>query len=104
VFGNVQAFLTSAYYAASPPYDGSVEAIPQTPTHFILRNVTTGASLVAAPIPLTGYSLPFNIVGDAVGQYNNTVVIVEFINVISSSQRRILYGAPVNVAAGTYSA
>lgn len=102
VFGNLEAMLKSFYYQSSPPYDPSVEQIPQRPTHFVVRDPVTGNMLVAAPIPVASFAQAFAILGDTTGLYLNSVVLVEFLNVINSTTRRSLFGGPVDVTVGSY--
>lgn len=102
VFGNQQAFINSFYTLASPPYDPSIELIPQTPTHFLLRDQITGNMLITAPLPIASFNQPFSMLNDTTGAYIGSVVIVEFINVISPQVRRTLFGVPVDMTAGTY--
>jgi hypothetical protein len=102
VFANTPAFVNSFYTQTSPPYDPSVASIPQAPTHFVVRDILTGSQLVSAPIPVGNYKDPFNIIGDTVGNYVNTVVVVEFLNIVNSSVKNVLFGCPVNVNSGTY--
>lgn len=102
VFGNLQAFTKSFYTQASPPYDPSVELIPQAPTHFLLRDALTGNMIITAPLPMASFNQPFNILNDKTGLYIGATVIVEFLNVISSTVKRTLYGVPVEMTAGSY--
>lgn len=102
IFGNTAAFINSFYTQSAPPYDPTVAQIPQQPTHFLLRDIVTGAMIVTAPIPIANYTAPFNILGDAGGQYVGSAVVVEFLNIINTNTRNVLFGVPVDVTAGTY--
>ena len=102
IFANKAAFLNSFYTQASPPYDPSVSLLPQEPTHFTVRDILTGSQLVSAPIPVGDYKNAFNIIGDTVGNYLDTVVVVEFINIVNVSTKNVLYACPVNVRAGSF--
>lgn len=102
IFGNKAAFLNSFYYKATPPYDPSVELVPQEPTHFTIRNITNGNMIISAPIPIDSFNQAFNIINDTTGQYVGATVIVEFINKLSNNTNRILFGVPVDVSVGTY--
>lgn len=102
IFSNQAAFLNSFYQSASPPYDPQVEQIPQTPTHFVVRDMATGNMLVTEPIPVSSYQLPFNILGDSTGQYVGSTIVFEFLNVLNIANRRVLFGVPVDVTSGTY--
>jgi hypothetical protein len=102
IFGNLSSFLNSFYTQATPPYDPEVSLLPQVPTHFVVRDVLTGAQLVSAPIPVTNYKDAFNIIGDTTGNYKDAVVIVEFLNIVNASVKNVLYGCPTNVKVGTF--
>lgn len=102
IFGNRQAFLRSFYTLASPPYDPTIEQIPQTPTHFLLRDIVTGSMLITAPLPITSFNQAFSLLNDTSGARIGTTICVEFLNVISPQVRRTLFGVPVDVIAGTY--
>lgn len=102
IFTNTQAFLNSFYTQASPPYDPTVSQIPQQPTHFTIRNLLTGAMVIASPIPLASYAQAFTIIGDITGQYVGASLGVEFLNVVNSNTTNVLFGVPVDVIAGTY--
>lgn len=102
VFGNKQAFINSFYTMAAPPFDPSVAEVPQEPTHFLLRDLISGNMIITAPIPVESYAQAFNIIGDTTGQYLNSAVVVEFLNVISTSVKNVLFGVPVDVTSGAY--
>jgi hypothetical protein len=102
IFGNRQAFLSSFYYKATPPYDPAVSELPQEPTHFVVRNIISGAMIISAPIPVTSFNQAFNIINDTTGQYVGSTVVVEFINRISNNVSRVLFGVPVDVVIGNY--
>lgn len=102
IFGNQAAFIRSFYTMANPPYDPTIEQIPQTPTHFLLRDAVSGNMLITAPLPIASYSTPFNMLNDTQGAFIGSSVIVEFLNVISPTNRRVLFGVPVDMAAGSY--
>ena len=101
-FGNTAAFLNSFYTQASPPYDPTVSQIPQVPTHFTIRDLYTGQSLVSGPIPIANYATAFNLIESTNGIHSTGIVIVEFINVVSSSISNVLLGVPVDTTTGTY--
>lgn len=102
IFGNKRAFLTSFYAAATPPFDATLSLTPIEPTHFLLRDVTTGNMLVSAPIPVENFSATFSILNDTTGQYKNATVIVEFLVTLSLTSRKILFGVPVEITEGTF--
>ncbi len=102
IFGNVQSFINSFYTVSAPPYDPVTSLMPQTPTHFTVRDLVNGAMIVSSPIPIANYSQAFNIIGDTTGQYIGSTVLIEFLNVISNTVKNTLFGVPVDVATGTY--
>lgn len=102
IFGNTAAFLDSFYYRATPPYDPSIAAVPQEPTHFLIRDMVTGNMLISTPIPIASYAQAFTVLNDVSGDHVGSTVIVEFINRISSTVSRTLFGVPVDVTIGTY--
>lgn len=103
IYSNVQAFLNSFYFMAAPPFDPQIATVPQTPTHFAIRDLITGNMIVTAPVPVGSFNQPFTILGDnGTGLYLNSTVIVEFYNVINAQTRRVLFGVPVDVAVGSY--
>lgn len=102
IFTSQAAFLKSFYTNATPPFDPNTTSGPVTPTHFTLRNVQSGAQILATPIPLDQYTEAFSILNDSSGGYVNGVVIVEFLSITDASTTNILYGAPVDVSTGTY--
>jgi len=102
IFGNKAAFLNSFYYKATPPYDPSVELVPQEPTHFVIRNITNGGMIISTPISVDSFNQAFNVINDTTGQYVGSTVIVEFINRLSNNTSRVLFGVPVDVSVGSY--
>lgn len=101
-FNNKAAFINSFYTQSSPPYDPSISQIPQEPTHFVIRDIVSGAMMVSALIPVDDYVQAFSIINDTIGGYVGKTVMVEFLNVVSSSVRNVLFGVPVDVSSGTY--
>jgi hypothetical protein len=101
VFTNVAAFINSFYTQSSPPYDPSVSEIPQAPTHFVIRDVSTGIMLTPGMIPVGSYAQAFNL-SVTTNTYVGAVLMVEFINKINATTSKVLYGVPVNVSAGSY--
>lgn len=100
IFANSAAFIQSFYTDANPPYDVGTETQPLTPTHFQLRDPASGVAITAAPIPITGYNASFSITGTGLqNRYAGTggVVIVEFLQYVSSSSTLVLFGVPVDV-------
>lgn len=102
IFKNAAAVIESFYTKASPPYNPQVNSNPPTPTHFLLRDATSGAMLVQSPVAIADYAVAFAIVGDTTGSYVGNSVIVEFIEVVDAQTTNILYGVPVDVYKGTY--
>lgn len=101
-FGNTAAFINSFYRQASPFFDPNVTQVPQDPTHFLVRDINSGVMITADLIPIDSYGAAFNIIESLAGAHNNATVLVEFVNVVSSTERLVLYGAPVNTVSGTY--
>jgi hypothetical protein len=102
VFGNVQAFIKSFYTQASPPYDPSLTLLPPQPTHFVIRDLLSGQMLEPALIPVDQYDKAFTIIGDTTGNYVGSVLIMEFVAVISGTKTNVLFGVTVDVTTGTY--
>jgi len=101
VFGSLAAFLLSFYTNANPPFDINQETSAPQPTHFLLRDPTSGAMIVPAMIPIANYASAFNVIGSA-GSYVKGTVIVEFVQQVGNSNL-ILWGSPCDVYAGTFS-
>ena len=102
IFGNTDAFLLSFYTEGGPPYNPNVTAVPQTPTHFVIRDVFSLVQKVAEPIAIANYQQAFTIVNDTTGSYVGGTVIVEFLYSTDSIVYTTLYGVPVDVSTGTY--
>lgn len=102
VFPSLAAFLLSFYTNASPPFDINVETSAPQPTHFLLRDPTSGVMLVPAVLPIASYATAFNLIGNAGGNYVGNTVILEFIQQIGG-QNLILFGVPCDVYTGFYS-
>ena len=102
LFQNSGALLEAFYYNANPPYDSNTETAVPVPTHFTVRNSSTGGLILTSPIPLTNYGGSFNLINGGNGGYLNGTVIVEFWQASGSNNPYILYGVPVDVHSGTY--
>ena len=102
IFGNTAAFINSFYTKGNPPYDPVSASIPQQPTHFVVRDLTTGLILTSSRIPVASYANVFNMTENIRGTHNNSSVIFEFINQINSTTSNVLYGVIVEVSSGTY--
>lgn len=102
IFTNVAAFIKSFYTQAAPPYDPAVSELPQQPTHFVIRDVLSGAIVTPGLIPIASYAQAFNLTATPKNLYVGAVLMVEFINQINSNQRNVLFACPVDVTAGTY--
>lgn len=101
-FVNSEGFLNSFYRKANPPYDPLGSEVPEIPTHFVVRDLASGAMITPSIIPIASYGSAFNMTESTSGYYNNATVIVEFVKVVNSTTTKILYGVPVDVSAGTY--
>ena len=100
-FGNESVMLESFYYKTRPLYDNSWLPEPMAPTHFTIRDAVTGNILLTAPISVDGYEQGFALAGVPVNHLLGANCIVEFLRE-QSGQYTVLYGAPVDVYAGTY--
>ena len=100
VFQNKEAMLESFYYKARPFFDTRVETIAPTPTHFVVRDTTTGQQVVANPIKVSEYGTAWSVISTA-PNLNGSVVLVEFLLEVDNSFV-ILYGVPVDVRLGTF--
>lgn len=100
-FGTEAIFLENFYTNASPPYLEATEIEAPTPTHFTIREVSSGRVLLAAPVAIDQYTLAFNMLNTgSVDQFVDTTVIVEFLTEYGSTYN-ILYGVPVEVLTST---
>ena len=96
--------LEAFYYKMRPLYDSSWLSAPVLPTHFTIRNAITGVLLLSAPIPITGYGQSFSLINVTnQNQLLGTNCIVEFLS-YENNVYNVLFGAPVDVYAGTYTA
>ena len=102
LFQNSSAVLEAFYYNANPPYDSNTETSVPVPTHFTVRNASTGGLILSSPIPLTNYDSSFTLVGGSGGSYVGGTLVVEFWQVSGSNNNYILYGVPVDVSTATY--
>lgn len=105
LFPEVGIFLQTFFTDATPPFDTNNETQPPTPTHFQLRDPSSGVLLTSTPIPLTSYNMAFSIVGAGLqNRYIGTGknVVVEFISIVSQGTTLILYGVPCDTYTGVY--
>jgi hypothetical protein len=102
IFTNLPAFINSFYTNTVPPYDPTVSQMPQEPTHFVVRDISTGIMITPAKIPVAQYAQAFSAINDVVGMYVGMSVMVEFLNVVNSNQTNVLFACPVDVTSGTY--
>ena len=105
LFTTQAQFLQAFFFNATPPYDTTTETAPPTPTHFQLRDPSSGVLLTSIPIAVSAYTTAVSIVG-AGTPYRYTGfgsnVLVEFL-VITGGTALVIYGVPVDVAIGVYS-
>ena len=101
IFRNKEAVIESFYTYARPFYDTRTETEPPTPTHFTVREATSGAQIISNPIDLDNYGAAFNRISSVTSTYIDQVVIVEFLQLVKNDYV-ILYGVPVDVREGTY--
>ena len=105
IIPNLNMFIQLFFNNANPPYDTTTETHPPAPTHFWLRDPSSGILLSAAPIPLSQWNAATSIVGAGLpNRYAGTGsnVIVEFLTVVGSTTL-ILFGVPCDVYTGVYS-
>lgn len=104
-FTSQNIFLQAFYTNSTPVYDTSNETHAPIPTHFQLRDPTSGVLLTSTPIPIVSYNTAFSIIGAGLAnRYIGTGknVIVEFVQVVGPTTL-ILQGVPVDTYTGTYS-
>lgn len=105
IYASLAAFLQAFFNNASPPYDTTNETQVPNPTHFWLRDPSSGVLLNSAAIPLAAWNAAFSIIGAGLAnRYAGTGsnVIVEFVAILNSQTTLVLYGVPVDVYVGTY--
>lgn len=101
IFKNKEAVIESFYVKASPFYDTRLESVAPTPTHFLMRDSSTGQQLIANPISIEEYGKQFFKIGDQTTTYVDGTVIIEFIQEVQGTYQ-ILFGVPVDVRSGTF--
>lgn len=97
-FPNQTQFLEAFYYKNAPLYDSEWLLEPVVPTHFTLRDASTGSVIVGSPISIDNYALLFSITGSVPHMLVGTNVIVEFLKQ-NGAQYDVLWGSPVDVIA-----
>lgn len=103
IFANKESVIRSFYRNAVPPFNNEVVIEAPDPTHFMLRDALTGASMLRNPVPLATYSSAFTITDtNNPGRYLNNTVIVEFLLYVNDTTYNQLVGVPVDIKAGTY--
>ena len=100
VFQNQDAFLESFYRKARPFFDTRTETEAPVPTHFVVRDTTTGQQVIAHPIAVEEYGTAWSTIS-TVPNLNGATVLVEFLQLIDNTYI-ILYGVPVDVRLGTF--
>ena len=100
IFQNQEAFIESFYRKARPFFDTRTETQAPTPTHFVIRDTTTGQQLIAHPIEVEEYGTAWSTVATA-PNLNGSVVLVEFLLEVNNNFM-ILYGVPVDVRIGVF--
>jgi len=105
LFTSLPLFLQTFFTNANPPYNTTTETQPPTPTHFWLRDPSSGVLLNSAPMPISQFNAAMTIIGAGLpNRYAQTGsnLIVEFVVVVNASTTLLLYGVPVDVYLGTY--
>ena len=97
LFGTKEDFIRNFYERATPTYDPALEAGPPAPTHFLLRDIRSGAMLNSNIIPVKDYASEINITGLPVGRFVNSTILIEFIHYIDATNQLICHGSPVDV-------
>lgn len=98
VFRSEEIFKTSFYDYAQAPFDPETETAAPNPTHFIFRDMTSGAAVVANAIAMEDYDTDIRVTGASnLDRYNGTTLIVEFVHRPNSGNDQILIGVPVDV-------
>ena len=101
IFQNKEAVIESFYTLARPPYNPELETIAPTPTHFTVRDGTSGQQIIGGPIAIEEYGQAWpTIIGTPV--LTGQTVLVEFLLSTSETNFAILWGVPVDVYEGTY--
>ncbi len=96
-FMNVDIFLTAAYYKARPLFDTSWQVEPIEPTHFTIRDASTGMLVLASPIEMVNYAQAWSVLGPLSNVLVGTNCIIEFLAELQSGAMATLYGAPIDV-------
>ena len=105
LFASSIPFLQAFYWNANPPYDTTTETQAPSPTHFQLRDPSSGVLLTAAPIAISAYETAVSIMGAGLpNRYaqSGSNLLVEFLEVLSPSNTLILYGIACDTYTGTY--
>ena len=100
VFQNQDAFIESFYRKARPFFDTRTETEAPIPTHFNIRDTSTGQQLIANPIEVEEYGTIWSIISTS-PSLNGATVLVEFLQLIDNTYN-ILYGVPVDVRLGIF--
>lgn len=99
VFGKVEDMIESFYTLADPLYNTVAELGPPTPTHFTLRDASSGRMMISSIIPIENYFKAMTLL-TGLSLKDRQVVIVEFLKEVESGNPLILYGVPVDVSEG----
>jgi len=105
-FTSLPVFLQTFFTNANPPYNTTTETQAPVPTHFQLRDPSSGVLLTSTPMLVSTFNAAMTIVGAGLAnRYAGTGsnILVEFLTVLSLSSTLILYGVPCDVYSGTYS-
>ena len=105
LFASSVQFLQAFYWNANPPYDTATETQAPTPTHFQLRDSSSGVLLTASPIAISTYETAVSIMGAGLAnRYAQTGsnVVVEFLAVLGGSNTLILFGVACDCYIGIY--
>ena len=97
IFTTEEGFINSFYNKAQAPYDAEAEEGPPVPTHFVIRDISSSAMVVATPIPIEEYDSAWAVTGTPKDRFAGATVVVEFLYEVSEAEMLILIGAPVDV-------
>jgi hypothetical protein len=105
-FTSLPIFLQTFFTNANPPYDTTTETQAPTPTHFWLRDPSSGVLLSSAALPVTSFNAAMSIIGAGLANRYagvGSVILVEFLVQVTPGNYLLLFGVPCDVYPGVYS-
>ena len=97
LFTTKTLFLEAFYYKSRPLYDTNKYLEPPTPSHFLIREINTGASIITEPIEVDQYNDPWSIIDSNPANLVNRNTILEFLLKDNDDNYYPIYGVPVDV-------